>query len=63
MNKYHYILATREGDKWIEKEYRTFPTEQMDKLDAQNKIWKLTITKEVNDIASFIRSPIRTASE
>jgi|21_taG_2_1085346.scaffolds.fasta_scaffold01355_13 hypothetical protein len=47
MNKYLYILATREGDKWIEKEYRTFPTEQMDELDAQNKIWKLTVTKDV----------------
>ena len=63
MNKYLYTLTTREGDKWIKKEYKTFPTEQMDELDAQNKIWKLTITKEVNDIASFIRSPIRTASE
>ena len=48
MNKYLYTLTTREGDKWIKKEYKTFPTEQMDELGAQNKIWKLTITKEVN---------------
>ena len=48
MNKYLYTLTTREGDKRIKKEYKTFPTEQMDELDAQNKIWKLTITKEVN---------------
>ena len=47
MNKYLYILATRDGDKWIEKEYRIFPVEQMDELDAQNKIYKLTVTKDV----------------
>tara|TARA_R110001583_G_scaffold152574_1_gene304477 strand:+ start:474 stop:623 length:150 start_codon:yes stop_codon:yes gene_type:complete len=47
VNKYLYILATRDGDKWIEKEYRIFPVEQMDELDAQNKIYKLTVTKDV----------------
>tara|TARA_E500000178_G_C16346641_1_gene455664 strand:- start:106 stop:258 length:153 start_codon:yes stop_codon:yes gene_type:complete len=43
-----YFLAYLEKDgKWGEPEkHEAYPSEILDKLKSENKIWKLTITKE-----------------
>ena len=44
--RYKYMLSILgENDEWITTEYKFFPSAEMDKLDAKNKIWKLAITK------------------
>ena len=45
MNRYIYILAILVDGRWVGKQHSTFPHEEMDKLDEEQKIWKLTITR------------------
>ena len=45
MNRYIYILAVLVDGRWVGKQHSTYPEKEMDKLEEERKIWKLTITR------------------
>jgi len=49
MSRYKYVLAVLENDKWIETEYSYHPSAELEVLQGNNKIWKLTITRRQHE--------------
>ena len=45
MNRYLYVLSVLVDGKWVGKEYNIYPQKEMDKIQDNNQIWKLSITR------------------
>ena len=45
MERYIYILAVLVDGRWVGKQHSTYPEKEMDELEKERKIWKLTITR------------------
>ena len=44
--RYKYTLSILDQNgEWITTEHKFFPSAEMDRLDAKQKIWKLAITR------------------
>jgi len=49
VSRYKYILAVLEGEEWIETEYSYHPSAELEVLQGEKKIWKLTITRRTHE--------------
>ena len=45
MNRYLYVLSVLVDGRWVGKQHTTYPQREMDRIQENGQIWKLSITR------------------